>query len=236
MQIRSAALTDVGLHRGHNEDAYVARPEDGVFAVADGMGGHAAGEVASGIAIEILRSWPVPAGNAAESLGATILEANRRILEHARQHPECAGMGTTMTALLVDGSNAVAAHVGDSRLYRLRAGQLTQLTDDHTWVQEQVKAGYLRPADAARHPLSSILTQALGTREEIQVDTLQVDLQTGDRLLLCTDGLSGMVPDAEIEQILSSGLTLQQSVQRLIDRANQAGGLDNITALLIEVS
>ena len=238
MPITSTALTDVGLHREHNEDAFVWRPDAGVFAVADGMGGHAAGEVASRIAASVIEAWQ-PHGNAdanARSLSEAVTRANREILRHAQNHPECSGMGTTLTTMYLKDSSAIVAHVGDSRLYRLNGGRLEQITRDHTWVQDQVDRGALSAREARVHPMSSILTRALGTDEAVAVDAFDVPVSPGDKLLLCSDGLNGMIDDAQIADVLSTAGSVEDIARQLIAQANSFGGRDNITVVVVQVS
>jgi protein phosphatase len=238
----SAGLTDRGRRRPRNEDSLLVRPASRIYAVADGMGGHAAGNVASRTAIDVLvRAFlraPSPRIRAA-TLSRRMLgvfdDANRAILEHAAAHRECAGMGTTLTAFspLAGTAQCVIAHVGDSRAYRLRAGELTQLTRDHTWVQQQVEAGMLTPDQARHHPLASVLSRVLGTDSVGPADTLVADAAPGDVFLLCSDGLTTMLDDSDVLAILNQPLTLEQRAQALIDDANQRGGVDNTTVVLL---
>lgn len=213
-----------------------------VFAVADGMGGHAAGDVASRLATEMLRrafarapSSRIRSAALARRLIEAIDAANRAILEHAAQHRECTGMGTTLTVLapLAAADQCVIAHVGDSRAYRVREGELRQLTCDHTWVQQQVDAGMLTPAEARHHPLSSVLSRVLGTPEMGPADTIVADVRPGDRFLLCSDGLTTMLDDDTLRAILREELPLDQCARTLVDAANRNGGIDNITVLLL---
>ena len=238
-------FSDPGRLRPTNEDAFLADRETGLFAVADGMGGHAAGEVASHLAIEALRaggSPPAaepgsadadPASIARKWLASLVEAANRVVFEAARANPEYRGMGTTLTALYLRSPVACYAHVGDSRLYRFRDGRLQQLTRDHTWVREQVDSGLLSPAEADRHPYRSVLTRAIGTNESVEVDSSEVDVQTSDLFLLCSDGLTTMLDDDDIAGVLSRGLSLEESTAVLIDEANRRGGYDNITVVLV---
>ncbi|MBI4546258.1 MAG: Stp1/IreP family PP2C-type Ser/Thr phosphatase [Gemmatimonadetes bacterium] len=252
MHWNAAAVTDTGRRRPGNEDAYLLRPEVGLFAVADGMGGHAAGEVASGMAVEALeREWLETAAGPARSAEAAqrallggVQAANREILSRAAAESEKAGMGTTLTALalLPAEPHALIAHVGDSRAYRFlrlgdaRPSKLTQLTSDHTWVQEQVQAGILTPAQARRHPYSSLLTRALGIEPEVEVDQLRIDIAPGDLFLLCSDGLTGMIEDRELLPFLERDRPLEERARQLVDEANLRGGPDNVTVLLIRVT
>jgi PPM family protein phosphatase len=243
MSWSSAGMTDRGRRRARNEDALLLRPRARIYAVADGMGGHAAGNVASRIAIDVLGAAfhrpPSPrigAATLARRLLDVFDDANHAILEHASEHRECAGMGTTLTALapLAGSDQCVIAHVGDSRAYRLRAGDLAQLTRDHTWVQQQVDAGMLTPADARNHPLSSVLSRVLGTAAVGPADTLVVDAAPGDVFLLCSDGLTTMLDDADLGMLLDPRTTLEERARGLIGAANERGGLDNITVVLLE--
>lgn len=242
MSWSSAGLTDRGRRRPRNEDSMLLRPGSRIYAVADGMGGHAAGNVASRTAIDVLARAFVRAPSA--RIGAATLSrrllgvfdaANRAILEYAAAHRECAGMGTTLTAFapLAGSSQCVMAHVGDSRAYRLRDGSLTQLTRDHTWVQQQVDAGMLTPAQARHHPLASVLSRVLGTDSVGPADTLVTDAVPGDVFLLCSDGLTTMLDDSDVRAILDRPLPLEQRARDLIGAANQRGGVDNSTVVLV---
>ncbi len=238
MRWESIALTDPGLVRPNNEDALLESGERGVFAVADGMGGHAAGEVASRIAVEALQhelSVARPRStNPAQPLVRAFVVANREIRRRGRAEPEKKGMGTTMSVLAVSAAGrATIAHVGDSRVYRMRGGRLEQLTRDHTWVQDRVDAGVLTPSQARAHPYSSILTRVLGTEDSVLPDVVAVDVEPGDFFLLCSDGLSGMVRDGDLEAQLKDGDDLSSIGQRLVALAKAGGGQDNITLLLV---
>jgi len=215
-----------------------------VFIVADGMGGHVAGEVASQIVTEMVGpgiSRAVEEGISGEALQERALEliedANRAIMERADNEPEKRGMGTTVTLLaLMPDSRYLFQQVGDSRGYLLRDGALTQVTRDHTVVQQQVDRGALAPEQARDHPLSHILTRALGTEFDVETDTYSDEVKRGDVFLLCSDGLSGMLPDEEIKRILlSSTGDVQEIADGLVDAANEAGGLDNITVLVVKI-
>jgi protein phosphatase len=242
MSWSSTGLTDRGLRRVRNEDTLLVRPDARIYAVADGMGGHAAGNVASRIAMDVLGAAferaPSPRIRPA-TLSRRLLgvfdAANREILDHAAANRECAGMGTTLTALapLARGRQCVIAHVGDSRAYRLRDGRIAQLTRDHTWVQQQVDAGMLTPGDARHHPLSSVLSRVLGTAAVGPADTLVADVEPGDTFLLCSDGLTTMLDDARIAAIAGTAEPLEERARALIDAANGSGGFDNITVILL---
>ena len=240
-----AGKSDVGKVRQGNEDALFTDQEAGVFIVADGMGGHVAGEVASQIVTETVgpgvskaRSEGLEGAELQTRMLELIKEANRAILERADNEPEKRGMGTTLTMLaLVPGSGYVFDQVGDSRGYLLREGMLRQVTRDHTVVQQQVDRGALTPEQAREHPLSHILTRALGTEEDVEADTYDDEVHPGDLFLLCSDGLSGMLSDDRIYEILSAPTDdLQSIADALIDAANEGGGLDNVTAVVVKVS
>jgi PPM family protein phosphatase len=234
MRIRVGVQTDIGRSRVRNEDAYLVN--DPVFAVADGMGGHRGGDVASSLALESLRS--AGEGSAAEDfqqLVEQIKTANQRVLERGEADRDLRGMGTTLTAILASDGRAHVAHVGDSRAYVLRDGNLQQLTEDHTLVQRMVREGRLTEEEAHTHPQRSIVTRALGVDENIPIDELTLDLKEGDRFLLCTDGLSSMLERDTIQQILQSEPDPQAACDRLVEEANQAGGDDNITVVLLDV-
>ncbi|MFP4635251.1 MAG: Stp1/IreP family PP2C-type Ser/Thr phosphatase [Nitriliruptoraceae bacterium] len=234
--VTAAGSTDVGQVREGNEDALLIR--DGLFAVADGMGGHLAGEVASATALQLLEDSLAgrifqDSESARAALRETVLEANRTVADLAEENPDYRGMGTTLTAAMVEGRRVHLAHVGDSRGYLLRDGQLQQLTDDHTLVQHLVDEGQITAAEAETHPQRSIITRAIGVGEDVEVDTFTLELRPGDQLLLCSDGLTGVVEDEDIAARLRSDQPAQAVVDGLIDLANAAGGPDNITVLLL---
>ena len=230
----SAGRTDAGRKRRRNEDAYVVAPP--LFAVADGMGGAQAGEVAARLATAAFHEYhEADALEAEQRVAAIIKEANRRIYERARTDTEVSGMGTTVTAALVEGSRIVIGHVGDSRAYRLRGGQLEQLTDDHSLVADLVRGGRISPEEAEIHPQRSVITRALGTDPQVDVDSLGVDAEPGDVYLLCSDGLTTMVADEEILDIVGRAKNLEQAGKDLVKAANRRGGEDNITVVLFAV-
>jgi PPM family protein phosphatase len=242
MRWQAAALSDRGRRRARNEDAFLLRTDARVFAVADGMGGHAAGDVASQLAIRCLSdAFPRPpsphirTATLSRRLLAAFDAANDALLRHAAEHPECTGMGTTLTvvAALRAAPQCVLAHVGDTRAYRLRAGELMQLTSDHTWVQQQVDAGMLSPFQARHHPWAPLLNRVLGTPALGPADTCVVDAAPGDLLLLCTDGLTGLLDDADLVAMLARPLPLDEHVRDLVAAANLRGGHDNITVVLL---
>jgi serine/threonine protein phosphatase PrpC len=231
VRIAAAVRSEVGRVRRRNEDAYLV--QDPVFAVADGMGGHRGGNVASAMSLETLDAADI-GRRGVPALVAAIRTANRAVLERGEADRELAGMGTTITAVLIEGDRAHVAHVGDSRAYLLRAGALRQLTEDHTMVQELVRRGRLSPDEAEHHPQRSILTRALGVEQELDVDELTLDLEPGDRLVLCSDGLTGMVTDDAIATTLAGAPDPQAACDRLVEMAIEAGGDDNVTVIVLE--
>jgi serine/threonine protein phosphatase PrpC len=231
---QSAARTDPGRKRRGNEDSYVCRPP--LFAIADGMGGARAGEVASALAAGALEDARSPGGGEAR-VAELVREANRRVHDRASTDAATTGMGTTMTVALVEDDGAVTfGHVGDSRAYRLRDGRLEQLTNDHSLVAELVRRGELSPEAAEVHPQRSVITRALGTDADVDVDAFSVASNAGDLYLICSDGLSDMVDGAEIERVLNANRAdLAAAAKALVQAANRAGGEDNITAVLFEL-
>ncbi len=230
-------LTDAGKVRQNNEDSLLVGDgqDTSLFAVADGIGGFEAGEVASSIAVEALGELAP-----GDSFEATIREANQRILAAAREDEKLSGMGTTVVAIRFSGSEtepvAEVAHVGDSRAYLLRAGELRPLTEDHSLVAELVRSGDLTRAQAAEHPQKNLITRALGAEEEVDVDTAVLPVEPGDRILLCSDGLSDMVPEERIREVLSEpSQNPEAPVRRLLSEALEAGGTDNVTIVLVDV-
>jgi protein phosphatase len=248
-----AVSTDPGLRRTSNEDSYSTRPDVGLFVVADGMGGHVAGEVASRVAVEAIeafieetagadknRTWPFPFDPSlsleANRLKAAFRLANRRIASAIADSQDLRGMATTASAVLMGKESASVGHVGDSRVYVLREGRLAQITHDHSWVEEQVRAGTLTPSAARQHPWRNVVTRALSGGEDPEVDVTEVTPALGERYLLCSDGLFGVVADDRIAEILGqSGVSLEAICRGLVDAANKAGGPDNITALVLEI-
>jgi serine/threonine protein phosphatase PrpC len=249
-----AVSSDPGLRRSSNEDSYCTRPDLGLYIVADGMGGHVAGEVASRVAVEAIeifiqetagadknRTWPFPFEPAlsleANRLKAAFRLANRRIASTIADSHDLRGMATTASSLLTGPDGACVAHVGDSRVYVLRDGKLQQITNDHSWVEEQVRAGTMTATAARQHPWRNVVTRALSGGEDPEVDVTQVQPVQSERYLLCSDGLFSVVPDDQIAALLgTSGVSLEDVCQKLIDAANAAGGPDNITALVLEVN
>jgi protein phosphatase len=252
VQFSWAVRTDNGLRRTSNEDSHITRPEIGLFVVADGMGGHVAGEVASRVAVESIaafiaetagadknRTWPFPfephLSLEANRLKAAFRLANRRIAAAIADSQDLRGMATTASAILKGPKHSCVGHIGDSRVYVLRPDGLTQLTHDHSWVEEQVRAGTLTPAAARQHPWRNVVTRALSGGEDPDVDVVEIDPVAGERYLLCSDGLFGVVGDDQIAQILADRrASLDEICVRLIDAANDAGGPDNITAMLLQ--
>jgi len=232
---RAAGVTDTGRRRLRNEDAFICEPP--LFAVADGMGGARAGEVAAGLAAAALEEAGTET-RGAEGVAALIVEANRRIWERALNDPLTAGMGTTVTAALVDQSAGTVAigHVGDSRAYLLREGTLEQLTTDHSLVAELVQSGVLTPEEAERHPQRSAITRALGTEPTVEVDAFTVEADAGDLFLICSDGLSAMLTDDRVTSAIeSAGRDPDRAADALVAAANAEGGEDNITVVLFEM-
>jgi len=237
--IRWAARTDVGHARDRNEDSYYGGEH--VFAVADGLGGHTAGDVASRLAIEPIeeldrRLEGMPPERVSETLAGAVVEANRAVYRRAQADAKVRGMATTLTAVAITDGSAHLAHVGDSRCYLLRGGAINQLSHDHSLVARMVQEGKLTPEQAEVHPQRSILTRALGAEPEVDVDSLEVDLQPGDRVLLCSDGLSSVVMEERIRDVLAEADSIEAGCAQLIDEANAHGGPDNITVIVVEVT
>jgi serine/threonine protein phosphatase PrpC len=250
MKLNACGLSDVGRSRSHNEDSMRIDPDRGLFVVADGMGGHGHGDVASRVAIEAIVDYMAGAfdrwgdGQELDRSGArqeaveleySIHAAHRSVVEAVVEDETLAGMGTTVVGL-VAGADAVAvAHVGDSRVYRLRDGSLELMTEDHTWVYEQVKAGYLSPEQARSHPLKSVVTRAVGGDHQVEVDVRELPVGPGDIFLMCSDGLTTMLTDGEIQSLLMGEGDLEDHCHQLVHLANEKGGVDNITVILLEV-
>lgn len=225
--------TDIGCLRDHNEDSLVVTPP--LFAIADGMGGHAAGEVASEIAVRVL-SELAPEHPDVEALGRAIEEANRAVIQAAREGRGRQGMGTTMTAAMLEGERLVIAQVGDSRAYLLHQGKLQQLTRDHSLMADMIEAGQLTPEEARTHPQRSVITRALGSDAHLHPDIYEINVETGDRLLICSDGLSGMIFDDQIENTLRRVQDPQRCASQLVNEAIAAGGHDNVTVIVADVT
>jgi protein phosphatase len=231
--VEHAAITDVGRQREGNEDSMLEDPP--LFVVADGMGGAQGGEVASGLAVETLAELPLDDDDVEQELSGAITEANRRIHGKAKKDRDLAGMGTTITAALVHDGKVTIGHVGDSRAYRWREGELAQLTDDHSLVAELERHGKITAAEARVHPQRSMILRALGIGDEVEVDTYCFTGQAGDVFMLCSDGLSGLVHDQVIGEVLTGAESLDEAAHELVELANLSGGPDNITALLFRL-
>ena len=242
MPIKASAISDIGKVRKGNEDSWGSFPETSLFIVADGMGGHKAGDVASKLAVETiyeaLRDRQPPGEGQFEQtshyLNDSIQKANLRIFQEGKKNPGLSGMGTTVVATWIAGSSASIAYVGDSRAYLLRKNNLRQITSDHTLVNDYMSKGLLQPHEVEHHPLRHVLSRAVGPQEQVDPDILNLPLQTGDIILLCTDGLSNMLSKDKMEGILNGPEDLERRNQLLIQQAIDSGGSDNVTALLIE--
>jgi len=229
MNVAVGAASDIGQVREGNEDSYLVIAP--LYAVADGMGGHRGGEVASNLALETVQTlFEQGSGTLAEQ----VEQANRAVFDRSQKDRSVSGMGTTLTAALIDGGRVHLAHVGDSRAYLFRAGELSLLTEDHTLVHKMVVEGEITEEEAETHPHRSILTRALGVDAAVQVDESDVEVAGGDRILLCSDGLTGMVSDEQIREILGRNPDPQPAVDELVKEANRAGGIDNITAVILD--
>ena len=226
------ARSDVGLVRGHNEDSFLLRTP--LFMVSDGMGGHAAGEVASSIAVETVGEQ-APGTADDVLLGAAVEAANMAVIQAAEQGIGKPGMGCTVTAVLIEKNKMAVAHVGDSRAYVLRQGTLVRVTHDHSYVEELVDSGQITADEARTHPSRSIITRALGSDPDMYADHFSLEVNDGDRIILCSDGLSSMISDAEIESLAVSSATPQQAADNLVAAALTAGGSDNVTVVVVDV-
>ncbi|WP_181780425.1 PP2C family protein-serine/threonine phosphatase [Pseudonocardia pini] len=237
--LRSAIGSDVGRRRTANEDSGAAG--DRLLVVADGMGGHAHGELASALTIgamlELDERLPADASglDLLAELRIAVDDASARLAEHAKRDPDTQGMGTTVVALLLDGDRLALAHVGDSRIYRCRAGGLEQLTHDHTMVQQLVDEGQITPEEALVHPRRSVLMRALSTDHPVDADVAYLDLVPGDRYLLCSDGATAVLPDAAILDLMAAPTSAEVVVEQLITLSNDGGGPDNITCIVADV-
>ena len=248
MRVLASGRTEVGCVRKHNEDNFLLEPELGLFVVADGLGGHAAGEVASQIVVEKIgdfisqtaerdRTWPVEYeadlsydGN---RLKGALLLADQGILDDIRGNPERESMGSTVVACLVQGDRVTLVHVGDSRAYLLNSSGIQQVTRDHSWVAEQVANGILTADEARHHPFRNVITQALGNGGDLDVAVQEIQVKELDRILLCSDGLSGMIQDRAIWEIVEQASDVEAATAKLIDTAMANGGEDNITVVII---
>ena len=226
------ARSDVGLVREHNEDSFLLRTP--LFAVCDGMGGHAAGEVASPIAVKVIGE---EAPNTADDvlLGAAIEAANQAVIEAPQKGIGKPGMGSTASAIFIEGNQMAVAHVGDSRIYLLHHGTLVRVTHDHSYVEELVDSGQITADEARNHPSRSVVTRALGSDPEMYADHFTLEVSDGDRIILCSDGLSSMILDDEIESIAVSNITTQNAADSLVSAALTAGGADNITVIVVDI-
>jgi protein phosphatase len=235
----AVAQTSTGRVRSGNEDAFGLLPEHGIYIVCDGMGGAAGGEIASRLAVDTVlhRMAEEDSGSAQERIHRAIAEANRTVLERADREPGLYGMGTTLVALMVgrQPGKALIAHAGDSRCYLFRKGQLSLCTHDHSLVDEQIRLGTMTREEAERSPFRSVITRAIGTQETVTEEILEMETKPGDLFLLCTDGLTREVPEEEISRVLGIGNDLQRAAERLIEAANEAGGRDNITCVLVHM-
>jgi PPM family protein phosphatase len=237
MNLRAAARSDVGLRRRANEDTYALAGDLGLYLVADGMGGHSAGQVASDLAahsaVAALRTLVDAPASLTEKLRYSVAAANREILGAAQAQPELSGMGTTFVALLAGPERVALAHVGDSRAYLVRNGRIRQLTDDHSLVAELVRRREISETAARGHPHRHVLTRALGVRRSVEPDLAELTPAAGDSFVLCSDGLTGHVDDAEIAEIVLEHADLEEACARLVGLANSRGGEDNITVVLV---
>ena len=243
MQIAVGARTDVGMIRSGNEDNFFAETDDkrGVFVVADGMGGHAAGEVASEMAVQIIARQLLPLAsvkeaNADTTVAQALKDANRAIYDRMLAEVDKQGMGTTASVLLLSDHGYLIGQIGDSRVYLLRDGALTQITKDHSYVQEQVDAGLLTLEQARYHPYSNVITRCVGASEEVEADVYTGEVRVGDVFLVASDGLTGMVDDRRLQQLLLARSGPGRIVDSLIAEANGRGGLDNITAIVVHIA
>ncbi|MDN4183813.1 protein-serine/threonine phosphatase PrpC [Bacillus subtilis] len=242
----TALKTDTGKIRQHNEDdagIFKGKDEFILAVVADGMGGHLAGDVASKMAVKAMgEKWneaetiPTAPSECEKWLIEQIFSVNSKIYDHAQAHEECQGMGTTIVCALFTGKTVSVAHIGDSRCYLLQDDDFVQVTEDHSLVNELVRTGEISREDAEHHPRKNVLTKALGTDQSVSIDTRSFDIEPGDKLLLCSDGLTNKVEGTELKDILQSDSAPQEKVNLLVDKANQNGGEDNITAVLLELA
>lgn len=250
VRVKACGLSDVGLTRVHNEDYFEIDPEHRLYIVADGMGGHSHGEVAAQLAVNSIRdfihktadqdtTWPFGMDNRLERhtnlLKMAVRIAHDSVLRAISKDGSLYGMGTTVVGFLLGGNVAAVAHVGDSRAYRLRNGRLDQLTQDHTWVNEQVVAGFLSKEQARSHPLKNVVTRALGGESDVLVDVRELEVRPGDVYLLCSDGLTGMLSDADIRDRLSLNGSLHEICRKLVNDSNARGGIDNVTVVVLAI-
>ena len=249
LRARACGLSDVGVLRSHNEDCFEIDPVNQMFVVADGMGGHSHGEIASRIAVQAIReciatagdgsddspgAGPVGVGRQGDRIRKAIRFAHDRVLKAIRQDGSLHGMGTTVVGMVLENDTMAVAHVGDSRAYRLRNGRFELLTQDHTWVNEQVIAGFLTEEQARVHPLKNVVTRALGGDSEVQVDVTEWPVEVGDLFLLCSDGLTSLMNESDVKTALASNAP-GEACAALVDLANENGGKDNITIQIVKV-
>lgn len=239
MKLTFTGLTDPGLIRSNNQDSYHCDPNNRFFIVADGMGGHAGGEEASRIATQEINSclstyWQ-STQTTPQLLEDALLTANEAILADQQANPQRSDMGTTVVVVAIRDNSAFCAHIGDSRIYRLRNTKLEQLTEDHTWVAKAIKMGDISAEEARIHPFRHVLSQCLGREDLHQYDISPIDIQVGDRLLLCSDGLTEELIDAKISEYIQNSPSLETAARYLVDAAKEAGGHDNITVVLVSV-
>jgi len=249
LRVRAAGLSDVGRTRAHNEDSFSVDEEHGFFLVADGMGGHGNGEVASSLTIEaasgFLRqiestdseepSQSTPGISISRTLRSAIEAGHDRVVRAVAEDEALTGMGTTVVGLMLGSQSVSVAHVGDSRAYLLRDADLHLVTEDHTWVNEQVRAGYLSQDQARSHPLKSVVTRAIGGEHDVDVEVQEIEVEPGDLFLLCSDGLTTMLSDDEIRTHLMTDENLEDRCAALVQHANDRGGVDNITVILLDI-
>jgi PPM family protein phosphatase len=239
LQIVSFGKTDRGLRRSNNEDTYLAKPEFGFCLVADGMGGAAAGELASQIfsdtTLEVFSTATVSASDPIQLVQQSFILANDRILKHTDEVPAHKGMGCTAELMAFSGDKFILGHMGDSRTYRFKNGLLKQLSQDHSLVQDQLDRGLITPEEARNHAMKNVILRAVGVDETPALDLVRGNLSTGDLFLLCSDGLTDMVEDSGISSVLASASHLPRKAEQLIDLAKTGGGRDNITVVLIEI-
>ena len=244
MNFEYSALSDVGRHRANNEDAVMVDPARGIVVLADGMGGYNAGEVASALAVDLIAGelgrWLEEAATVASTrdvrraMEICVDNANRSIFDAAHTHEACAGMGTTLVMGVLHQGVFVIGHVGDSRAYRWREGMLARLTRDHSLLQEQIDIGLITEEEAAASGNRNLVTRALGVEDTVLLDLQETDIAFGDVFLLCSDGLNDMLADDDIAAVLAAGMTLEQTARRLIDLANERGGRDNVSVIVVK--
>lgn len=244
MTMKYAGLSDRGLVREENQDSWCAVPEQGLFIVSDGMGGHLGGALASKIVVEALPELirkrmrgfkDLFDSEAKKQLEKALVELSIQVRDQTHEEPGLKGMGATVVLVIIKGSKALVAHMGDSRVYLLRRGRLKQLTKDHSMVQLLIDEGEIKPSEAATHPARGQITRCVGMQGDPLPNVTKLDLASGDRLLLCTDGLTGMLDDEEIGKVLQSRIDLKSACRQLVDAANERGGNDNVTALIIRI-